>query len=377
MERTCSNAFLRDSSWDCSRGKLSRSVRINLSIAFRSPGAASASPGSASPERTAASLPGFSFLQEASAHKTPNKTLKEGQLVPKISGCRRWGLTATSTLCFCPRNWMAKRTTGYYATSPCTHLTRTMQLISNASGWTRLWWIEVWLQPESTKAQYVPPLILTGIWYPPAWSGAACGASGTRTNVPTSITGQRSIKWPGSPQRQQAGPGFPATLVAGRGTRNWRGETGGTGIAAADPASLAWALAAVDSGAGPPLHRGWARGTTPARDLGKKVGGEKEGEGRERETDGRVSSTPWHATIWSSASWMARSSDAGRWHWTHCAVFVGSHLFPGQQPSAAGVPELVSHHEGPAVLPEYKKKYYFYKCQLFLWWQQHFHQLFL
>ncbi len=26
--------------------------------------------------------------------------------------------------------------------------------------------------------------------------------------------------------------------------------------------------------------------------------------------------------------------------------------FPGQQPSAAGVPELVSHHEGPAVLPQ-------------------------
>ncbi len=206
MERTCSNAFLRVSSWDCSRGKSSRSVRIDLSIAFRSPGAASASPGSASPERTAASLPGFSFPQEASAHKTPNKILNEGQLVPKISGCRRWGLTATSTLCFCPRNWMAKRTTGYSATSPCTHLTRTMQLISNASGWTRLWWIEVWLQPESTKAQYVPPLILTGIWYPPAWSGAACGTSGTRTRVPTSITGHRSIKWPGSPQRQQAGP---------------------------------------------------------------------------------------------------------------------------------------------------------------------------
>ncbi len=81
---------------------------------------------------------------------------------------------------------------------------------------------------------------------PPAWSGAACGASRTRTSVPTSITGQRSIKWPGSPQRQQAGPGFPATLVAGRGTRNWRGDTGGTGLVAAlglaDPASLAWAL---------------------------------------------------------------------------------------------------------------------------------------
>ncbi len=129
-------------------------------------------------------------------------------------------------------------------------------------------------------------------------------------------------------QRQQAGPGFPATLVAGSGTRNWRGDPGGTGMSAelglADPASLAWALPAADSGAGPPLHRGWARGTTPARDLGRKIGGDTEGEERERETDGRVSPTPWHATIWSSASWMARSSDAGRWHWTHCAVALGS-----------------------------------------------------
>ncbi len=129
----------------------------------------------------------------------------------------------------------------------------------------------------------------------------------------------------------------------------------------ADPASLAWALPAADSGAGPPLHRGWARGTTPARDLGRKIGGDTEGEERERETDGRVSPTPWHATIWSSASWMARSSDAGRWHWTlrgrlreprnkllqhHLVDDMVDAAFPGQQPSAAGVPELVSHHEG-------------------------------
>ncbi len=29
--------------------------------------------------------------------------------------------------------------------------------------------------------------------------------------------------------------------------------------------------------------------------------------------------------------------------------------FPGQQPSAAGVPELVSHREGPAVLPQLQR----------------------
>ncbi len=41
-------------------------------------------------------------------------------------------------------------------------------------------------------------------------------------------------------------------------------------------------------------------------------------------TEGRVSPTPWHATIWSSASWMARSSDVGRWLWTHSADFFGN-----------------------------------------------------
>ncbi len=107
MERTWLNAFFSDSSWDCSRGKSSHSVRISLSTALRSPGAASAGPGSASPVRTAASPSCFSFPQEASTHKTPNKILNAGQLVPKISGCRRRGLTATSTLCFAPEiGWL-------------------------------------------------------------------------------------------------------------------------------------------------------------------------------------------------------------------------------------------------------------------------------
>ncbi len=99
--------------------------------------------------------------------------------------------------------------------------------------------------------------------------------------------------------------------------RHPSGDPGGTGIDAelglADPASLAWALTAADSGAGPPLHRGWALGSTPARDLGRKVGGEKEEEeGRERETDGRVSPTPWHATIWSSATHLLYRHVGGR-----------------------------------------------------------------
>ncbi len=99
------------------------------------------------------------------------------------------------------------------------------------------------------------------------------------------------MKWPGSPQRQQAGPGFPANLVA---------------------------------------H---------------------------------------HHLVLSELD--GQSSDAGRWHWTHCAVFLGSRAIncssttrsmiwstppsPANHPSAAGVPELVSHHEGPAVLPQLQR----------------------
>lgn len=46
--------------------------------------------------------------------------------------------------------------------------------------------------------------------------------------VPTSFTGHLSIKFCGSPQRQQGSPFLPATLVAGNGSRNWHGKSGGT-----------------------------------------------------------------------------------------------------------------------------------------------------
>ncbi len=69
------------------------------------------------------------------------------------------------------------------------------------------------------------PLILTGIWYKPAWSGAVCEVSGTRISAPTSITGHQSMKCPWSPHRQQAGPGLPTALVAGSESSYWRGES--------------------------------------------------------------------------------------------------------------------------------------------------------
>ncbi len=83
---------------------------LSLSTTFCYRGAESAGPGSAPPVRTAASPPSFYFPQEASTHINPDKILNAGQLVPKISGC--CGLTATSTLCFCHRNWIAKSNTG-------------------------------------------------------------------------------------------------------------------------------------------------------------------------------------------------------------------------------------------------------------------------
>ncbi len=91
----------------------------------------------------------------------------------------------------------------------------------------------------------------------------------------------------GSPHANRPAQASPATLVAGSGPRNWRGDPEERektrSLGWADPASLAWALTAADSGAGPPLHRGWALGSTPARDLGRKDGGEMEEEGgRER-----------------------------------------------------------------------------------------------
>ncbi len=68
---------------------------------------------------------------------------------------------------------------------------------------------------------------------------------------------------------------------------------------------------------------------------------------------------------------MARSSDVGRWHWTHCAVFVGNRamncssttrsmiwstsLSPANSHLRHASRMLVSHHEGPAVFPQLQR----------------------
>ncbi len=191
--------------------------------------------------------------------------------------------------------------------------------------------MEVWLQPESTKAWYVPPLILTGIWYCPAWSGAAPGESGTRTSNPTSIIGQWSWKCPGSPHLQQAGPGLTASPAAEGWARDCRREYSEEVVGSGPPPSpgVTVGLAIPTPWRGLRGHRQPRPGSGDgARERGRWEGrGERERE-RERELAGarrpRGSPTPGHAARWSSASWMAWASDVGRWHWTHSAVRRGS-----------------------------------------------------
>ncbi len=157
--------------------------------------------------------------------------------------------------------------------------------------------MEVWLQPESTKAWYVPPLILTGIWYCPAWSGAASGESGTRTSNPTSIMGHWSWKCPGSPHLQQAGPGLTAAPAAEGWAMDCRREYWGEVVGSGPPPRRGNRSLCPSRSCPCPL-RGGARGATGSRDLGAGTGREREGDGRdggrerERERLGRGSPTP-------------------------------------------------------------------------------------
>ncbi len=134
------------------------------------------------------------------------------------------------------------------------------------------------------------PLILTGIWYKPAWSGAVCEVSGTRISAPTSITGHQSMKCPWSPHRQQAGPGLPTALVAGSESSYWRGESNeyccGPHAGLPHP-PLDGALGpATDSGGGP-------RGGMGTRKW-DRMSGRRDSRGREKQMAGirRLLGTP-------------------------------------------------------------------------------------
>ncbi len=129
MERTRSYAFLCVSSRDCSRGKSSSSGGLITSLAIVSSVAGGEGTATASPVQAAGSSSPRPVCQETSAHII--NCVNAGQSVPKISGCLRWELTATSTLCISPRNVIDTGTKGYSTTSPCTHLTLTLRLVSN------------------------------------------------------------------------------------------------------------------------------------------------------------------------------------------------------------------------------------------------------
>ncbi len=168
-----------------------------------------------------------------------------------------------------------------------------------------------------------PDLILTGIWYCPAWSGAAPGESGTRTSNPTSIMGQWSWKCPGSPHLQQVGPGLTAAPAAEGWARDCRREYCGEVVGSAPPPSpgVTVALSIPTPWRGSRGHRQPQPGSWDWEGDGREGGRE-----RERERLGRGSPTPGHAARWSSASWMAWPSDVGRWHRTYSAVRRGSRV---------------------------------------------------
>ncbi len=112
MERTRSYAFLSVSSRDCSRGKSSSSGGFITSLAVVSSEAGGEGTANASPVWAAASSWPRPICQETSAHTIPNNCVKAGQSVPKISGCLRWELTATSILYIFPRNVIDTGTNG-------------------------------------------------------------------------------------------------------------------------------------------------------------------------------------------------------------------------------------------------------------------------
>ncbi|XP_026069762.1 uncharacterized protein LOC113050724 [Carassius auratus] len=121
--------------------------------------------------------------------------------------------------------------------------------------------------------------------------------------------------------------------MAGSGEGNWRGESRETEVlsppAPPRPAPLGGALVYAKRPWSVPLRPwGGTRGGPGGRDLGRGTGREREGGEREgeRELVGGGVPTPGHATMWSSARWMADSSGAGRWHWNHSAVFLGSRV---------------------------------------------------
>ncbi len=156
----------------------------------------------------------------------------------------------------CPRNWMAKSITGYLphprvctAPAPCSsYPTPLVEL--GFDGWG-LVTPEVHQSPISTPLNTHRYLVQAGL------IGGGLRAVRNPDQCPYLITGHRSIKCPGSPQRQQAGPDFPAALVAGSGSRFWRGESegpdSGSAVGPVGPAPLGQDLKPPDSGAGPPL----------------------------------------------------------------------------------------------------------------------------
>lgn len=143
-------ACLRVSSHDCSKGKSLGECLWQVSLWCE---AEVDGPGTALPVSVVLNFPCPSLQQVLSTNIFLFNVWNPGWFVPRITG---W-VTNCCLKSICPQNLIMTDATGYPCILPCTHLIFTNCTVPNASPWTRIWWTEIWLQPDSTNAWYVTP----------------------------------------------------------------------------------------------------------------------------------------------------------------------------------------------------------------------------
>lgn len=168
--------------------------------------------------------------------------------------------------------------------------------------------MEVWLHPKSTKAVYVPPFILAGIWYSPSRLKAMIGVAGTRISALNSFTEQSPSHYtPGASKTNQLNQRKPWCCL--KSSQGWKLRPSVLIGAPFHQNLLAIRPIAPPSGCwrGRPLCSG------PGNRMGERER-EKEGEKRERLIRTLLTSP-------TSDPPLARPS--GQWHLTHSDVWEG------------------------------------------------------
>lgn len=119
----------------------------------------------------------------------PNRLLLNcGQSVPRIKGCIRIKLDATFILSFLLLYLILQQHCGIFLYVPMYTLVLHPLCLQQCPGRTRVWWIKVWVQPESTISWRVSPKHLTGMVYILPGLGEGVGGLVTRTTCPTSVS---------------------------------------------------------------------------------------------------------------------------------------------------------------------------------------------